>query len=628
MAAMELPLALIILFAVVARGTRFEMILACGIGLLYSRNVVGEVFQTLTRFLNVPMIVLSFVILQLIRYVITLSVSTSSNGDHPAKAMFFPCKTSHIRLYPKKNSFEYSYLMVGIPIGWKGTAGGLLSADVEKSQSSWYLRLFSLGPGTSWWSVDGDNYLARGSGSLKAKLEGYLKSEGIDPQNYPYACLFTAAECLGHSSNPVSFWHLYSPIKELAAVIYEVNNTFDERHMYFLEPQPGTVENPKPNIINQTNKSPRVHGKIPKEFFVSPFNFRNERYSMSLYDPFFPSMTGTGPLNHAIALTSRHGRPKLAARIWSTAPGIDPSELSLWQKTVFIWSWWWVGLMTLPRTVIQAYKLKFCRKLDYSLQPEPRLNSIGRQADAFETFMERIFFVFLTNLVARLSIPVKITCAPVGIKDTQERILYSPPAQRIFSEYQGKRSNIKDLSIQILTPKFYSRLIFYAFSPIRDILRDESQLLNQTLQLSDTEVFETIFDSKTQGRFCNPIETMEQFRFERTAVFILALLTGNATRNPAPLIENWERGPNNPPCPDMKKTMTSNKLTPDSFLEFFMSNAATEERKEFYIQALKARIAPYIAFGSLLVLDIEVWTFRSLSVWFSVSTLFRYIGLF
>lgn len=392
--------------------------------------------------------------------------------------------------------------------------------------------------------------------------------------------------------------------------------------MYFLKPQARDSTNQKPNIINEKYKAPRLHGKFPKEFFVSPFSFRNERYSLAAYDPLFPFMTGTGPINHTIALASQHGHPKLSARVWSTGPGIDPTKLSIWQKTVFIWSWWWVGLATLPRTVVQAYKLYVRRKLSYSVPPEPRINSIGRRADPLELILERIFSSFLVQLVSRITIPVKITYSPVGIGDTQEKVLYSPAARRIFSEYPGKRNSIKELSIQILTPRFYSRLIFYAFSSIRDILRDESQLLNQTLQLTDTELFETIFDPKYQGRFSAKTETNTQSWYENLAAYLLALLTGNTSSNPAPVIENWERGPDKPPTPDMEKTTTSNQVTCDSLIDFITTNASPSDRKTFYFQALRARITPYVANSSPLLLDIEVFTLRLLGVWLAVSLLF------
>ena len=47
------------------------------------------------------------------------------------KPLLFPSRTSHMRLFPKNHSFSYSYLLVGIPVGWRGSTGSLISADLE-----------------------------------------------------------------------------------------------------------------------------------------------------------------------------------------------------------------------------------------------------------------------------------------------------------------------------------------------------------------------------------------------------------------------------------------------------------------------------------------------------------------
>lgn len=57
--------------------------------------------------------------------------------------------------------------------------------------------------------------------------------------------------------NPVSFWYCGRPDGTVGAIIAEVNNTFGERHLYVLSPDP---------------KSGRFDEvQAPKQFFVSPF---------------------------------------------------------------------------------------------------------------------------------------------------------------------------------------------------------------------------------------------------------------------------------------------------------------------------------------------------------------------
>jgi hypothetical protein len=91
------------------------------------------------------------------------------------KPLLFPCRTSHTRLFPKKHSFSYSYLFVGIPIGWKGHAGAILSADLRAQPGS------EKQPGIGWFNVDSADYLQRGEHGrgLHGKLEDYLASQVI-----------------------------------------------------------------------------------------------------------------------------------------------------------------------------------------------------------------------------------------------------------------------------------------------------------------------------------------------------------------------------------------------------------------------------------------------------------------
>jgi Protein of unknown function (DUF1365) len=120
-----------------------------------------------------------FIFLQFTRYIIGLKRPPFSSHDFPVKPMFFPCRTSHVRMFPTKHGFEYSYLLTGVPVGWKGTVGGMISEDDGKSQAPWYSRLFSLNTGGAWYAVNGDDYLDRGhvEGGLRGKLEKYLEGQ-------------------------------------------------------------------------------------------------------------------------------------------------------------------------------------------------------------------------------------------------------------------------------------------------------------------------------------------------------------------------------------------------------------------------------------------------------------------
>jgi hypothetical protein len=120
-----------------------------------------------------------FTILQTVRYFRGLKAVSSPSDGFLAKPMIFPCRTAHTRLFPKTHSFSYSYLWVGIPVGWRGSVGGLLSSDASKQSYPWYMRLLSLNPGGAWHTVDGDDYLGRGhaGGGLQEKLYIYLGTQ-------------------------------------------------------------------------------------------------------------------------------------------------------------------------------------------------------------------------------------------------------------------------------------------------------------------------------------------------------------------------------------------------------------------------------------------------------------------
>jgi len=133
-------------------------------------KIVIDTAKTLTALL---------ITLQIYRYIRGLHEPETGLNSFIAEPMLFPCRTSHTRLFPKKHSFSFSYLVVGIPIGWKGSTGGMISSDISRESSSWYWKWISLKSGGTWFTVNGDDYLARGhvEGGLEEKLHDYLRSQ-------------------------------------------------------------------------------------------------------------------------------------------------------------------------------------------------------------------------------------------------------------------------------------------------------------------------------------------------------------------------------------------------------------------------------------------------------------------
>lgn len=278
----------------------------------------------------------------------------------------------HTRIFPKKHSFSYSYLFVGIPIGWRGRIGSFLSVDTSSCKAT--------SQGRSWFSIDCADYLNRGKESLglEQKLRSYLQSQNEDPNEYTSVYLVTAPRFLGYSFNPVSFWYLYNQSKDLKAMILEVNNTFDERRMYFLKKSIDMGLNSDEDLSDANNA--KFSDTWTKDFHVSPFNSRKGSYALSAYDPFFPCLNGDGTINNTITLKSSKQHAKLIARIFSTSSAIDPATLEVRDRVKFVALWWWVGLVTFPRIVKEAGTLFFRRQLHVWYRPEVLKESIGRRA--------------------------------------------------------------------------------------------------------------------------------------------------------------------------------------------------------------------------------------------------------
>ncbi|RDL37675.1 uncharacterized protein BP5553_05108 [Venustampulla echinocandica] len=335
---------------------------------------------------------------------------------------------------------------------------------------------------------------------------------------YPYAYLFTAARFLGHASNPVSIWNLYSPSKELRAMILEVNNTYNERHIYFLKLQSAEGDH---EIDHPQGKTSCYSTTFPKALYLSVFDSRTGTYKICATDALSPSMSGNGPINITIALSST--RTKLVGRLCSTSSGIDPGSLLLWEKTVFLAQWVWVGLATYFRTRVQAFILFYRKNITWVVKPQPSRESMPRRANKMEIFLEGIFRRYVHHVIKRTLRPVKVRYLPAGILEVGEEVVYSPSALQV--EAHGE---IQELEIRILTPLFYSRLLYYTFSTLSEIILAESQLLNQTLSLSDTDTVTTLFARNQQDNpYCQSTERLSYFdTYVSSALHFLNFLNG------------------------------------------------------------------------------------------------------
>lgn len=131
------------------------------------------------------------------------------------------------------------------------------------------LRLFSVG-GFNLFSFHTKD---RGDGSgrdLAAQVRGHLDAAGIDHGNGPIR-LLTMPRLLGWAFNPLSVYFCHGADGTLQAVLWEVDNTFGQRHAY---------------LIPVTGESDgQIEQHCDKAFYVSPFMDMGLHYTFRFHAP-------------------------------------------------------------------------------------------------------------------------------------------------------------------------------------------------------------------------------------------------------------------------------------------------------------------------------------------------------
>lgn len=169
---------------------------------------------------------------------------------------------------------------------------------------------------------------------LRPQVEARLRAAGIAPEGGAIRVL-AMPRMLGFVFNPLSVWFCHGADGRLIATIYEVNNTFGERHCYVIGAEPG-----RGGLLDQA---------CDKAFHVSPFMPMELGYRFRVAPPGARVSIGitvsdaAGPLLSAVhSAGARRLTDGALARVFMTHPfatlkvvaGILWEALRLWLKRV------------------------------------------------------------------------------------------------------------------------------------------------------------------------------------------------------------------------------------------------------------------------------------------------------
>ncbi len=118
---------------------------------------------------------------------------------------------------------------------------------------------------------------------LRTQIERHLAAAGIDLAG-GHVRLLCMPRTLGYCFNPLSIFFCYRESGELAAIVYQVHNTFAERHSYVI-----AVEGPGAAVRQQCRK----------RFYVSPFLDMDLRYDFRIVGPDERIVVGIGASSSA-----------------------------------------------------------------------------------------------------------------------------------------------------------------------------------------------------------------------------------------------------------------------------------------------------------------------------------------
>lgn len=165
--------------------------------------------------------------------------------DPPALPALVDGTVTHTRRVPLTNTFtdtHYQWLV-----------------DVERLPGfRWPLSLFA--------GFDARDHLDSGrlGDGLRGDVERFIATRNITLRPEDRVLMLANARVLGHVFDPLTVFWCLRPDNTVIAVVFEVHNTYDERHAYLLD-------------LDESGGT-----RIDKVFYVSPFNDVSGTYAVQL----------------------------------------------------------------------------------------------------------------------------------------------------------------------------------------------------------------------------------------------------------------------------------------------------------------------------------------------------------
>lgn len=175
-----------------------------------------------------------------------------------AAASLYPGSVMHARMKPKVHRFTYKVFNLLIDLD--------RLEEAHRTSALFSVNRFNL---VSFRPSDhGDGT----SANLRAYIDGLLAPSGVSLQG-GRVLLLCYPRLLGFAFNPISVYFCYAASGEVAAMVYEVRNTFGEMHSYVARIEPGQLS------------EAGIRQERDKRFHVSPFLDMPMRYHFRLRPP-------------------------------------------------------------------------------------------------------------------------------------------------------------------------------------------------------------------------------------------------------------------------------------------------------------------------------------------------------